>query len=287
MEAGMAEVVKLKNGWLELRDGDRRWRLSRDDSITLFTAGLLLLGYVQEERQGVAIDAREPVEMPPGRIQEWLERLRASGTPFKASMKRRTVLMEAWRTPVEQEPEYPAPRVRRFTRESAAPPASTRPAVKKTVKVVLKEADELPVLFEDPGDQVAYEVRHAWLLSVPVSQREQWPLGDYLMLPQFLEDLKDQGGGLSRAQMIGAIVDVVSGRVADVPSRQARYFKEADGEVSRGRPKLVRADGAVAWRANVSHSTPAARRIMWWRNPDGTIELARLARHDDMEMPEH
>jgi hypothetical protein len=42
----------------------------------------------------------------------------------------------------------------------------------------------------------------------------------------------------------------------------------------------------VAWRANISHGTPAARRIMWWRTPAKAVELARIATHDDFEMPE-
>jgi hypothetical protein len=42
----------------------------------------------------------------------------------------------------------------------------------------------------------------------------------------------------------------------------------------------------MAWRAAVSTGTPAARRIMWWLTPAGTIELNRLAPHDDFDMPE-
>jgi hypothetical protein len=117
---------------------------------------------------------------------------------------------------------------------------------------------------------------------VPTSQRTQWPLEDYTVADLFLEDIQNQNGALSRGQIITAIVDIVSSRMNDVNSRKPRPLREGGGD--DGRPVITRADGAVAWRANISAGTPAARRIMWWRMPSGSIELARLASHDDVDM---
>jgi hypothetical protein len=149
---------------------------------------------------------------------------------------------------------------------------------------VLVTDPDLPVLFEDPVLQLQYEVRHAYLLGVPPSQREQWPLSTFSTLPSFLDDITNQHGAVSRSQIINCVVDVVSSRITEVNSRRLRPLRDGGG--ADNRPIVVRSDGAVAWRANVSSGTAAARRIMWWRTPDGGIELARLATHDDTTMPE-
>jgi len=59
------------------------------------------------------------------------------------------------------------------------------------------------------------------------------------------------------------------------------------GEVPRRRrgvggddPVVVRADGAVCWRASVQRHTPAARRLHYWKLGD-QVELSRVALHDD------
>lgn len=44
----------------------------------------------------------------------------------------------------------------------------------------------------------------------------------------------------------------------------------------------IRADGAVAWRCDIKRGTVSAPRLMYWRHPDGVIELGRVATHDDM-----
>ncbi len=142
------------------------------------------------------------------------------------------------------------------------------------------------VLFADPREQIAYEIRHCYLMTVPLNQRTQWPEPDrFELMGSFMHDIENQSGAVSRSQIIAAIVDVASGRMNDINSRRPRPLREGGGD--DGRAIITRpSDQAVAWRANISTGTPAARRIMWWRCLDGTLQFARLASHDDVEMPE-
>lgn len=140
------------------------------------------------------------------------------------------------------------------------------------------------VLFDDPLEQLLYEVRHMYLHVVPPREREQYPLDIAGVLPSFLEDVDKQAHALSRQQIISVIVDVACGRARDINSRQVRPLRTS--EVGAAPPVLRSSDGAQAWRANVSNVTASARRIMWWQRPGSGVELARLAVHDDLRMPE-
>lgn len=189
-----------------------------------------------------------------------------------------------WDAPENEGPKPAAPRTRQFVKETAA---RKQPAAKTVVKkVVTRQVEDDPViyrqLFEDSLEQLLYEIRHFYLMTVPLSQREQWPYTPFKVSTTFLNDVESQASVLSRQQIIAACVDVITGRVADVPSRQARRKREGGGDSSR--PVTTRTDGAIAWRANINEGTPGARRIMWWRLPSGSIELARLAHHDDTDM---
>lgn len=139
-------------------------------------------------------------------------------------------------------------------------------------------------LFEDPEEQLRYEVQHMFLHVVHPTERSRYPMALWVPLPSFMADLQAQGHALSRKQVITAIVDVVCGRAADVNSRQLRPLRRSAGPS----PEVVRGDGAIAWRANVSNASSAARRIMWWERLEKgrRVELARLAVHDDLDMPE-
>lgn len=138
-------------------------------------------------------------------------------------------------------------------------------------------------LFEDPAEQLLYEVRHMYLHVVPPAERSKWPLRIDRLLPSFLRDVDAQAHALSRQQIVSAIVDVGCGRASEINSRRVRPLRAGE---SGSAPEVVRWDGAMAWRANVSNVSAAARRIMWWQIPGAGIELARIASHDDLEMPE-
>jgi len=283
-------VVRLRDGTFEFRLAGLEIRLPELDARAIFRKGMSLCGYSPSVQIGLQVGDGEPKVMGQLELTDTLERLRASGMSANATTKYRPVLLGPWGDPAPAEAPTTGTPKRRFVKETANPPAVKTPAK----KVEPRRAPEPKpggswvideVLFADPCEQLSYEIRHAYLMTVPVGQREQWPLPEHCdLLDPFMEDIADQGGQVSRQQIVAALVDVLSGRMNDVNSRRPRPLREGGGHDAR--PIITRGDGAVAWRANVSSGTPAARRIMWWRRPDGGIEFARFAVHDDTEMPE-
>lgn len=273
---------------------------------------LLAAGWTQTRQLGVRVTNGLTHPVPDERrLRDEIERLRANGIPpADLTEVHATQLTAPWRPPDEPLAGPPArqpvarptprpapPRERRFVKEvSTGPLGNPTPARKGAGSSRAQPASSTQQaalvseqLFADPEDQLRYEVRHYYLHTVPVSQRSQWPLEDYLILPSFMEDLgsPDIRNSTGKARLISAITDVVCGRVYDVNSRKTHPLASSTSLKSAGNPPVTRSsDGAVAMRAAVQTGTPAARRIMWWRTPGRGVELARIATHDDMKMPE-
>jgi hypothetical protein len=256
-------------------------RCSDDEALDLAVLVLSQLGWQAASQNGVQVGDKSQA-MDEASIDDFMRRVVSSGTKLRPTRVTRMHLLGPWGPAVQDDPGGP-PR-RRFTKAPAKAP-EPRSTVKKIIKTVAADPAILPdvQLFTDPVDQLEYLVRHLYLVTVPPGQRQQYPMAEYDVMPEFMEDLEHLDGAVSLQQVITVIVDVVSGRAADVNSRKVRPFRDGGGDV--GRPQIVRDDGATAWRANVSTGTPAARRIMWWVLPDGRLELARFATHDDVRMP--
>ena len=82
-----------------------------------------------------------------------------------------------------------------------------------------------------------------------------------------------------RAKIAEVCADVVSGRFRVMPGREHHALRAGAGGDSAQR---TRADDAVAFRIAVQIKTPGARRLHYWRLPDGTAEFACVVHHDDM-----
>ncbi len=293
-------VERLQSGQIDFHVNGMSFRVNGDVAERLCLTVLGMQGWEQGTETGLQVGEVTRVLDELNR-RDMSERLKASGTDLPMTNVVRAVMHAPWkpeqqppaasRSPktTDGKPRPAPPPVRRFTKQVAAPPTAPVKSVKKQpakLTSVPPVNEDLPKLFDDPELQLRYEAHHQYLLTVPPSQRSQWGWhADYKMLPTFLEDVEAQVGYVSRQQVLSAIVDVVSGRYRQVNSREPRPLRKGGGTDSR--PAVVRSfDGALAWRANVSHGTPAARRIMWWAPKDGNVELARFATHDDVAMPE-
>jgi hypothetical protein len=280
----------LRDGMCEFRIADLAAQLPTEEAAAYLRRALTHLGWEASRQSGLRIGDGIPKPIARDEVEETIRRLRASGIAAPIQAMHRPRLVGPWVDSEVDEKEQTVPaRRRRFTKEPA-PQIAVRPSPRRErpARPVERPPNDPVIdvqLFDDPEESLRYAVRHYYLLTVPRSQREQWPLGTYETLPSFLSDVEEQAGQISMGQIISAIVDVVSGRMNDTNSRKPRPLREGGGD--DGRPVVTRADGASAWRGNVSHGTPAARRIMWWRRLDGCLELTRLATHDDVNMPEY
>jgi hypothetical protein len=232
------DVVLLRTGQIELRIDDIHLRLDADQAMDIFMTGLEHLGWRVDVELGLQVSSREPVAMDEVKLRDAMERLRASGTPRdQLARKARRRITAPWGDLADAAAAPPARKERRFTKEPATRPVPTgnKKAARKTAAAARSEANNgasgayiETTLFTDPREQLHYEVRHAWLMTVPPSQREEWPLArSYEFSDTFLDDVRTQSAYVSRQQIVSAILDVVCGRANTMASRQV--FGRGDG----------------------------------------------------------
>lgn len=133
-----------------------------------------------------------------------------------------------------------------------------------------------PLVYSDPARQAAYEIEQVWLCAYSEADRDARPLRPHAIGSEWPESVDRIN--LPRRLVLETAVDVLTGRAVENSARRVRPHHT--GPVS-GAPQLVRDDGATAWRCNVKTNSPGAPRLMWWVLRDGTIELGRIAGHDD------
>jgi hypothetical protein len=132
--------------------------------------------------------------------------------------------------------------------------------------------------FLDPEESFRYEVYATWVKRIPAAEKQARPLLDYSLGPDFLESLR-RLQGITRGKVAAVVVEVLTGLARDQPGRELHQLR-ADG--SGGSPTRVRpSDRAECWRVSLQVHSPSARRLHFWRLPDGSVELSRVAVHDD------
>ncbi|WP_103061724.1 hypothetical protein [Actinomyces qiguomingii] len=135
-------------------------------------------------------------------------------------------------------------------------------------------------LFLDPEDQLRHEIYVAWAELTPPQDKALWPLPtDYAVGPGFIDSLNALEG-VDHERVLRVVVEVLTGRVKDIPSRQLHRLRMS----THSSQARTREDGAVAFRVAVQVKTPSARRLHFWRLPDGRVELINVAVHDQIDI---
>ena len=132
------------------------------------------------------------------------------------------------------------------------------------------------VVFIDPEEEFRWQVYSAWVHRIPAGEKAARPLGDYSIGPEFLDSLGNIEG-ISVAKVAGVVVEVLTGLAESNASRRMHPLRMGAG----GEEPIVRRGGATCWRVALQTSTPAARRLHFWRSASG-IELSRVVLHDDV-----
>lgn len=125
------------------------------------------------------------------------------------------------------------------------------------------------------------EVRRTWISIYTPQEREKWSLEPerWAISESFIKSLD----GLKASQMrrlSKLLVHLITGRNGEEQLIEVHPLREGD-EVSRA--PVVREDGAVCMRAYVEEGLPQSRRLHFWKLPNGTLEISRVVKHDDME----
>lgn len=131
--------------------------------------------------------------------------------------------------------------------------------------------------FDDDKDQLDFELRTTWVYQTMPAEKVDRPLKSYRYGPNFLATLNDMDG-ISRDKIVEVMVHVLTGRDADLASRQLHQLRTGTGGDD---PAVTRAGGEVCWRVALQSNTPSARRLHYWMCNDGSIEFSSIRLHDD------
>lgn len=131
--------------------------------------------------------------------------------------------------------------------------------------------------FADREQGFRYLVLTRWATRTAPSEQEDRPLADYLLAPGFLDSV-DLLEGIKTEKIADVVFEIVTGLAPQLQGREVHHLRTGPGGDD---PVRQREDGAIAWRASLQVNTPSARRIHYWVLPNGTVELARVATHDD------
>lgn len=132
-------------------------------------------------------------------------------------------------------------------------------------------------LFHDREQGFRAEVLLAWARRFPAAEQVERPLPEYRVGAGFLDSL-GVIEGIAVSKVVDVVVEVLTGVAEESGARELKPYRIDEKPTS---PQRVREDGATAWRVYLQRNTPAARRLHYWRLPDGTIELWDVKDHDD------
>jgi hypothetical protein len=126
------------------------------------------------------------------------------------------------------------------------------------------------------------ELRRVWISRYkPEERNNDYPLdlSKYSYGPVFFESVLNPD--LTEDELrkaVRVIVDITTGRESDAHQNRVHQLRESD---SPSAPQRTRPDGSKAWRANIEDNTPQARRLHYWKDSAGRIELSKVTKHDD------
>ncbi|MCB5293423.1 hypothetical protein BJQ90_02872 [Arthrobacter sp. SO3] len=136
-------------------------------------------------------------------------------------------------------------------------------------------------LFATAGERLRHDVYLAWAGNVPAFDKARQVLpSEWQAGPEFAASLYGFTGPGAVAKALKATVEVLTGTAERNGAREVHALRANPGGDTA---QLVRADGAKCFRAAIEQNVASARRLHFWRLPDGTVELSRVVVHDDFK----
>lgn len=132
--------------------------------------------------------------------------------------------------------------------------------------------------FTDEDAALRHELYLEWVQRVPANEKAAYPWNPgFTIGPKFAASFYAHGAAL-RAKTLKALVQLLIGRADRMAAREVHPKRTGPGGDD---PQVVReSDGATCWRMSVEIGVAAARRVHYWKLPDGRIELHELVVHD-------
>ncbi|MFT4287573.1 hypothetical protein [Nocardioides sp.] len=156
---------------------------------------------------------------------------------------------------------------------------STKSRLRKAGNAKVATAGVEGPQFADHEQGFRYLVLTQWATRTLPSEQRDRPLPNFIIGPRFLDSLA-RLEGIKEEKVADVVFEIVTGLAPQNPSREVHHLRTGSGGDD---PVRIRDDGAIAWRASLQVKTPSARRIHYWILPNGDVELARVATHDDFD----
>lgn len=224
---------------------------------------------VRESETAQLTRERDKANRELGRAQEHVASLQRNLVAMQAAMQAERQLIQSELNRATREAFRAADELRRSKTE-------LRKARSKASRTARLDG-EATRQFLDDAEQMRHDVYLAWARRVPAAEKDRRPLPHYEFGPEFLGSV-DSINGVSRSKIVDVIVEVVTGLAHEVSGRELHPLRTSrNGDA----PAVRREDGATCWRAALQVNTPQARRIHYWKLPNGGVELSRVVPHDN------
>ncbi|GER23617.1 hypothetical protein NCCP1664_21120 [Zafaria cholistanensis] len=153
-----------------------------------------------------------------------------------------------------------------------------RNKAQKLARKGAKSAEARPAreLFSTGEEALRHEVYLAWVERIPALEKADRPLRQYGVGAGFAKAYFAQPPDI-RHKAAKALVDLLTAEPGQAVPRQVHEWRTGRGGHN---PPHTRDDGAVGFRMYVEENTPGARRLHFWKLPDGGIELHDVGVHD-------
>ncbi|MDO5742923.1 MAG: hypothetical protein Q4P23_00530 [Micrococcaceae bacterium] len=135
--------------------------------------------------------------------------------------------------------------------------------------------------FTRAEEALRHELYLEWVQRIPANEKSLYPWNPgFVVGPKFAASFYSHGPAL-RGKTLKALIQLLTGRAERMAAREVHPKRTGPGGED---PQSIREDGATCWRMSVESGVAGARRVHYWKLPDGRFELHELVSHDTFEL---
>lgn len=139
------------------------------------------------------------------------------------------------------------------------------------------ETPDFTGLFLDDRDQLDFEIRYQWAISVPAETKHQYPLKTrWEYSDRFLGNVRRWQASFTRQKLLTAMVDVLDGMVVTKPARRRHILR---GTVAPDATPVTSRWDTPIWRIDLTKGN--GFRIHYTTDTNGVIHFEDLGPHDE------
>ena len=135
--------------------------------------------------------------------------------------------------------------------------------------------------FATPEEQVRHDIYMTWARNLSAEDKPRFPLpADFTIGQEFAASLyaRTEQGAVAKA--LKTVVEVLAGLADRSSAREVHPLRVSEGGDA---PQHQREDGGRCFRAAIERGAASARRLHYWKAPNGRVELSRIVIHDDFK----